>query len=352
MDILKKLFFLLFVFSFFLVTAEPEAAGAASGETVTKEIEYYTNNSSDKIDSQFPELIQEQGKMYRRKDITYKTVNQKKETIAEPVTKTVKSKVLKQSDIYNPDQTMEEDGITYHLQETTSEVVTKKKGSIHYLSSYTDYLSKDKADAAPAEKDITVTDPDTLVQYSGKGSKTGISKRTQWKDSYITIHFTGYDANRYQWNGMIVEKNEESPLKGYKSELLQSVGIYGSEMKNYKVGNIFWTGKAYRNQKGVLCRDAKAAIKKKISIYRVSYQGIHTEEDTKGMIYHSTYAGIRNRETGIINYQMKATALYELQEEKNIPVATITIGILLFLIVIIGVIHLIVFHRNGERKKT
>lgn len=348
---IKKLFFLLFVFSFFLVAVEPEAASAVSGETVTKEIEYYTNNSSDKIDDQFPELIQENGQMYRLQDVRYETVSEKKETIAEAVTKTVKSKVLKQSDVYNPVQTLEEDGITYTLQGTTSESVILEKGTIKQISGYQDYTSKSKADAAPAEKVITVSDPETGEEYSDKGSKVTVEKRTNWQDSYITIHFTGYDSGRFQWNGITVKKNVKNPLKGYQQELLKSVGVTAKQMKNYKVGTISWTGKAYRNKKGILCRDARAAIRKKTITYRVTYQGIYSSEDTMGVVYQTTYAGIRNRETGVIHYQMKATATYQVQPEtKSIPVAAITIGVLLVLVAIIGMINLICFHKKKRRE--
>ncbi len=348
---IKKLFFLLFVFSFFLVAVEPEAASAVSGETVTKEIEYYTNNSSDKIDDQFPELIQENGQMYRLQDVRYETVSEKKETIAEAVTKTVKSKVLKQSDVYNPVQTLEEDGIVYHLQESTSEIVTQKKGKTNQLNGYTDYFSKSQADAAPAVKKVTASDPDTQKEYTGNANKIAVEKRSEWENSYIDIHFTGYDAERYQWNGIMVEKNEQNPLKGYHKELLQSVGVTAGQMKNYKVGTISWTGKAYRNKKGILCRDARAAIRKKTITYRVIYQGIYSSEDTMGVVYQTTYAGIRNRETGVIHYQMKATATYQVQPEtKSIPVAAITIGVLLVLVAIIGMINLICFHKKKRRE--
>ncbi|MDE6851253.1 MAG: hypothetical protein K2J67_02030 [Lachnospiraceae bacterium] len=347
---IKKLYFLLFVSLLLFTVAEPGAVLAASGKAVTKEVEYYTNNSSDKIDDQFPELIQENGQMYRLQDVRYETVSEKKETIAEPVTKSVRSKVLKQSDVYDPAQTMEEDGIVYYLQESTSEVVTQKKGKTSQLNGYTDYFSKSQADSAPAVKKITASDPDTGEEYTGNASKIAVDKRTQWENSYIDVHFTGYDSERYQWNGIMVEKNKKNPLKGYKKELLQSVGVTAEQMKNYKVGQISWTGKAYRNEKGILCRDARATIRRKRNVYRVMYQGIYSQEDTMGVVYQATYAGIRNRETGVTNYQMKAVAEYQLEDLKEIPFTTITIGILLFIVAFVGIIHL-VYTRVKERRK-
>ncbi len=347
---IKKLCFLLFVSLFLLMVAEPGAVSAASGKAVTKEVEYYTNNSSDKIDGQFPELIQENGQMYRLQDVRYEMVSEKKETIAEPVIKTVKSKVLKQSDVYDPEKTMEEDGIVYHLQESTSEVVTQKKGKTSQLNGYADYFSKSRADAAPTVKKITASDPDTQEEYTGYANKIAVEKRSQWESSYIDIHFTGYDAERYQWNGIMVEKNEQNPLKGYHKELLQSVGVTAGQMKNYRVGQISWTGEAYRNEKGILCRDARATIRRKRNIYRVMYQGIYSQEDTMGVIYQTTYAGIRNRETGVTNYQMKAVAEYQPEDLKKIPDAVITIGVLLLLFAIVGTIYLIYVHGKERRK--
>ncbi len=347
---IKVLYFLLFVSSFFFTVVEPGAASGASGKAVTRYVVYYKNNSADKIDGQFPELIQENGQMYRLQDVRYKTVSEKKETVAEPVTKTVKHKVLNQTDVYEPERSIEEGGITLYLQESTSEMVTQKKGKIRQLHGYKDYFSKSQADAAPARKKITATDPDTREEYTGNAVKTGVDKRTQWENSYIDIHFTGYDAGRYQWNGIMVKKNEKSPLKGYHRELLQSVGVTAGQMKNYKVGEISWTGKAYRNEKGVLCRDARASVRRKRNIYRVSYQGIYTQEDTMGIVYRTTYAGIRNRETGVTNYQMKAVATYQPEDLKKIPVAVITIGILLLFAAIVGILNLIYRHGKKRRK--
>ena len=346
---IKKLYFLLFVFLSFEI-AEPEAVFAASGKAVTKEVEYYTNNSEDKLNDQFPELIQENGQMYRLQDVRYETVSETKETTAEPVTKTVKRKVL-QSDVYDPEQTIEEDGIVYHLQESTSEMVIQKKGKTAQLNGYSDYFSKSQADAAPAVKKITASDPDSGEEYTGNANKTAVDKRTRWENTYIDIHFTGYDSERYQWNGIMVEKNEQNPLKGYHKKLLQSVGVSAEQMKNYKVGQISWTGAAYRNAKGILCRDARATVRRKRSIYRVMYQGIYSEEDTMGIIYQTTYAGIRNRETGVTNYQMKAIAEYQPEDLKKIPVATITIGILLVLVAIIGIINLIYLHGKEKARQ-
>ena len=346
---IKKLYFSLFVLVL-LSIAEPGAVSAAPGKAITKEVEYFTNNSSDKIDDQFPELIQENGQMYRLQDVRYETLSEKKETIAEPVTKTVKSNVLKQSDIYDPERTVEEDGITLYLQESTSEVVTQKKGKTSQLNGYTDYFSKSQADAAPTVKKITASDPDTQEEYTGNANKIAVEKRSQWENSYIDIHFIGYDSDRYQWNGIMVEKNEQNPLKGYHKELLQSVGVTAGQMKNYKVGQISWTGESYRNEKGILCRDARATIRRKRNVYRVMYQGIYSQEDTMGVVYQTTYAGIRNQETGVTNYQMKAVAEYQPEDLKKIPDAVITIGVMLLLVAVLGIIYRIYDHGKERRK--
>ena len=177
-----------------------------------------------------------------------------------------------------------------------------------------------------------------------------MEKRSQWENSYIDIHFIGYDSDRYQWNGIMVEKNEQNPLKGYHKELLQSVGVTAGQMKNYKVGQISWTGESYRNEKGILCRDARATIRRKRNVYRVMYQGIYSQEDTMGVVYQTTYAGIRNQETGVTNYQMKAVAEYQPEDLKKIPDAVITIGVMLLLVAVLGIIYRIYDHGKERRK--
>lgn len=329
-----------------VLVALPGTVSASTGNLM-KTYEYTTQDQAEKVSDQFSKEIRENGKTYRLKNISYHVLSEKPVITQEPVSKTVKSGKLTKDAEYSPEETIEQDGVEYFLQDTVSRDVVLKKGSSRTVSGYTEYRSKSKADTAPAQKLISATDSKTGKVYSQTCSKVATSKRTEWENTSIRIRFIGYDAGSYKWNGITVKKNDKSPLKGYEKELLNSVGVSPGQMKNYRVGKIIWAGKAYRNANGVLCRDATAAVRKKVNIYRVSYRGMKTVEDTMGVVYTSTYAGIRQTETGSVNYQIRAQAEYEPEKEVPYLFIGLTAGILIAIVLMIGILFII---KKKEKK--
>ncbi|MCM1244612.1 MAG: hypothetical protein NC293_03100 [Roseburia sp.] len=321
----------------FFLLPHGAAYAASDGSTMTKEVEYQGEEKDKKADDYFPEKIVEDGSTWNLQGIRYETVTEKPVMVSEPVTEIVKSGVVNAGETYIPEETVTKDGITYQLSQTTENEVVTEEGYTQKVSGYSEYNSLAEAQSAPETKMVTATDRRTGKNITMKCSYDGITKRADtWEDTYIDITFVSYDADTFLWNKVTVPKNTKNPLKGYEKELLESVG---GNRKNYRIRNVSWNGKAYKNAKGVLCRKARAQVRKKVSHYRVNYSGKRKVEEVKGTVYTSVYTGLKETDSGKRNYTIRAVATYE--KQKRIPAAGITIGILLFLLIVVGIIFIL-----------
>lgn len=340
----KCLAVLMAVFLSFMLPGEAQAS--SSGSTITKEVEYLSKEKAQKADAWFQEKIIEDGKTWSLQGIDYEIVREEPVMISETVTETVKSRVIKEGETYLPEETITKDGITYNLSETTESEKVIEKGYVQNVTGYFDYHSLREAQAAPAVKMVTAEDRQTGETVTLRCGYEGITRRADtWEDTHIDITFVSYDADTFLWNKVTVLKNKKNPLEGYEKELLESVG---GNSKDYRIQNVHWSGKAYKNANGILCRNARAEVRKRIRHYRVNYRGERTAEDTKGTVYTSVYTGLKETDNGERTYTIKAVATYEKQTE--IPVMGITLGILLFLLVVIGIIFILKKKQSPEDK--
>ena len=335
-----------FVFFLVLLMLPGRTAGAAD-TAIQKEIEYQTTNEEEKRELELPETIRQDGTLYERGQITYQTVKETPVTEKITVTMQKKSNVIKDNENYLPEKTIEKDGITYTLLQTVKKKKTLEQGYVQKVTGYSSWETKTAAKNADATKSIPVKDRKTGKTVSVTCHKTGIQKTVDtWVNTYIDIVFIAYDADHFIWQNIIVKKNAKEPLKGYEKELLASVG--GNE-SNYRVGKISWTGKSYRNKNGVLCRKARAAVRKKTAHYRVNYTGSRKVKAVKGTVYKSTYIGEKERQTGKVTYTIKASAVYR-QQKKEVPVLALTVGIIFMIIMVIGILILLLKKRQKKEQ--
>lgn len=301
-------------------------------DSITRE---YSFTSTDKNEHEplgyFEKEIAENNVIYELKDITYKVVSEEPVFVEQEATTSTESEPIEFGTDYAPDEEVEKDGVVYTLDNTDREEVVIMSAYTQNVSGYTDYSNKTDAENAPATKVINTTNDKTGENVSLECNKTFMKtvKSPAWEDTYIDITFTSYNASEFIWNGITVKKNEDEPLKGYETQLIESVG---GNKSDYEVSKIYWTGKAYKNDKGVLCRDARADVRKRSYYYRVNYAGTIIVPETKGYVYKSIYKGLKKVESGETEYQIKATAVYEAKKTSIIPVITMGIIILAFLI--------------------
>lgn len=323
---------------------------AASADRIRKEIQYSTTDKEEKRETEFPEEIKEEGRTYRRGMVEYQVLKEEPVTEKKTVFLTKKSGELEPDEEYSPPQDITENGIRYGYLDQQKKMVTKRKGYTQTVTGFSPYGSRAGAQGAPATKRIRAVDPQTKEAVTVTCRKKGGVKKTAdtWEDTYIDIVFVAYDARHFIWNGIQVEKDEQDPLGGYEKELLESVG--GSEA-DHRVMRIRWNGKSYRDRNGVLCRRARADVRKRVSHYRVDYAGTRTVKADKRAVYTSTYAGEEETGTGEVRYTILAEASYE-AEESGMPAAiAITVGIVLSILAVAGTLFFLAKRKKQDRKE-
>lgn len=323
---------------------------AASADRIRKEIQYSTTDKEEKRETEFPEEIKEEGRTYRRGMVEYQVLKEEPVTEKKTVFLTKKSGELEPDEEYSPPQDITENGIRYGYLDQQKKMVTKRKGYTQTVTGFSLYGSRAGAQGAPATKRIRAVDPQTKEAVTVTCRKKGGVKKTAdtWEDTYIDIVFVAYDARHFIWNGIQVEKDEQDPLGGYEKELLESVG--GSEA-DHRVMRIRWNGKSYRDRNGVLCRRARADVRKRVSHYRVDYAGTRTVKADKRAVYTSTYAGEEETGTGEVRYTILAEASYE-AEESGMPAAiAITVGIVLSILAVAGTLFFLAKRKKQDRKE-
>lgn len=344
---LPLFFFLLFTAVFMLPGT---SARAAAADRIQKEMQYITADKEEKRDAEFPEKMEENGNKYQRGEITYQVLKEEPVTEMKTVILTKKSGKMKLDEEYTPAQEITEDGVAYRLQDLEKKVETLEKGYTQTVTGYSLYGSRAAAETAASTKKIRAVDPRTKKKVTVTCTKQGTVRKMadSWENTYIDIVFVAYDAAHFAWNGIVVEKNAKKPLQGYEKELLESVGGSGAD---YKVKNIRWTGRSYKNSDGVLCRRARADVRKKVSHYRVDYAGVRTVKAEKRVVYTSTYAGEKTEKTGEVRYTVRAETVYE-AEKSELPVAAfITVGILLGILAVAGTLFLLARRKKQNSEK-
>lgn len=300
--------------------------------SLIKELKFSTDNSSESKDQEFKETIKEGGKTYRLAGVSYETLDKTPVKIEKEVVKEIKSDPLPDGTAYEPAQTLEEDGIIYTLDHVKDDPETTEPYSQN-VTGYTDYDHAVTKASVPATKRITVKNNRTGENTTVTCQLQNVSPvaNTTWENTHIDIVFESYDSNVFRWNGITVSKNTSTPLKGYENQLLQSVG---ADTENYRVGKTYWTGDAYRDGSGVLCRNARADVQRNVQYYRANYSGSIQQAGEK--IYTAVYKGTETLESSTdYVYTMKAVATYELQNNTIYIVAAIGIFLLFLFIVLL-----------------
>lgn len=102
-----------------------------------------------------------------------------------------------------------------------------------------------------------------------------------WEDGFVfTVTFHTYEAGYYQLGDRLIPYNDEVPeLEGCGDLLLELAGL---SPEDYRVTYVRWSGEAYRDEDGSLCRDAAAFGQRRLRDYRVRYRGTAVFPARKG----------------------------------------------------------------------
>lgn len=234
------------IFSFFLVvvlllcgiTVEAKESTKTNKGSIVKEITFSTDDTVETLKKQkndyFPETIKVDGKQYRLKTVDYKVLDKTPISIEKEVQKVVDSDFIPAGTEYQPEDAIEDNGVTYKLDKVETEEKTADDTYIQTVTGYTDYDHAVSRSDVPATKNVTATNQRTGQQETVTCNLSSIDQigSSGWEDTYIDIVFESYDAQIFHWNGVTVTKDVSSPLAGYENNLLASVG---ADSSNYQV---------------------------------------------------------------------------------------------------------------------
>lgn len=336
----KKLLSLLLITTSVLCVAgcsgstSTEKADSAKN-TITKKIVFQTDDINESRDDEFEGVIKEDGKSYQLEKITYDLLEKSPKEVE--VTKNVESDILPMDQTYTPQETITEDGVTYTLVSTDTKESVLEEAYTQPVTGYTDYSYPISIGSAPATKDISVINARTGQQQTVTCSLTDVTRLSdEYEDTYIDIVYESYDADTFVWGDTLVSKNETTPEIN-NGQLLASVG---ADPNTYTVKNVYWTGQPYTDTSGVLCRNARADVQRKINYYRANYSGSINQEAINGIQYISTYTGLSADENSGYTYEIQATAHYTPQSGQTALIIA-GIGIFIFAVLIIVLLYLL-----------
>lgn len=262
------------------------------------------NSDSKEGTYEFDEKIEVNRVKYNLSTVDYNLISTQKKMVEGEVTHLEKSApVLKGSTVEFP-ETITVGDENFTLKEIRSIDTTEKHGQ--QVTQHTDYEYYVTKETVPQSKTVTVINEVTGLEETVECTLSDVSQQgSKWVNSHIDIKFSDYDSTAISWRGLyFANEPTETPLKGYESELLASVGLTAN---NGKILKTYWTSEAYtRNE--VVYREAKADIEKLVPVYRATYSGEILEDM---VIQEAVYIGRGMVETDEDEYTIEAVAYYE-----------------------------------------
>lgn len=321
-------------------TEEPE--GMKKGDLFIQK-KLFSTDTKEVGSDKFEGSITVDGERYILQEVKQEVVDQTPVKIETPEEITIDSEPMDTE--YKPEQTIEKDGVTYTLEKV--EEKEKQEVSNQTVTGYTDYDKAVTRASVPATKQVTVKDNQTGENKTVTCTLTDVTPLAEggWEDTHIDITFESYDSNVFRWNGVTVGKDTSTPLAGYENKLLQSVG---ADTSKYRVLRTYWTGQPYTDGNGVLCRNARADVQRKVSYYRANYKGVI--EHPERTVYTATYKGMKKIESeDEYTYTVKMTATYKL--DNSILSASGVAAIMGIALVLLLVVWILFVMRKKKKHK-
>lgn len=273
----------------------------ASGESF-EEVYTYLAGAED-IHRPCPEQIVQQGIFYRMEEVVYDAV---------PLTDTLitVSGNMRRTEEYIPEPVLEQDGISYVLQNTRQEewVESGRTRSVTVTRTFLkgqeipETIDTETKDTVTGET-IQVTVPRTEVQEDGAGWQQGGLE--------LPVTYLNYEngTGAYEIGGQMVSLIEDTPaFENYNEAILAQNHL---DPAFHRITDIGWEGDAYTNADGVLCRNAKAVGDVLVPRYRAVYQGDAAMPDLPMVRYINYYQSEAD------GYLVTARASYRRAEQEE-----------------------------------
>lgn len=171
-----------------------------------------------------------------------------------------------------PEEFTDEDGERFRLVSKTL-LEVPATGRRKRLSGEVIYREVSRDMEAPQTAQMEVWD-----EESGKTFEASLPLQSasfegeRWSGDFsFTVTFHTYGADYYRLGELVIPHDPEAPsLWAYRDGLLKELGK-GEE--DYRIESIDWDGEAYRDENGILCRDARASGSRRVWDCRAVYAG-------------------------------------------------------------------------------
>ena len=296
-------------------------------ENIYEEHQYKTENpDSDEAEGLFEKELKRDGITYRLSEIRTEVIEENPaETAGDTITITTTPFLEEKTESYQPEDTIERDGISYQLKDSILEKADIPAHEVPITKEVV-YEAVEGKDMIPSRISVSVTDDATGQQMEGIAEISGQEfGEERWEENFsfpVTFHEYGIEG---YWLGETVFKLEDDTpdFHGYEAELLAQIGVSNEE---YTVETVTWDGEAYEDSGGILCRNAVASGKKLVSDCKAVYQGTAVFREESGACYRLTYLKKEAESSGKTVYTMKATGVY-VPKKNHVAAVAAVIGL-------------------------
>ena len=189
------------------------------------------------------------------------------------------------------------------------------------------------------------TDTGNTVQVTLHKKSVSDTGEMQKKSVEFPIVFHRYDSEQFLINGKLVTVNRGDPpvLKEYFGDVKAESNYANS---NGEVTDIRWNSQPYTFN-GEALRNATATLTEAFKVYAVNYSDTVKLPDTEGYRAVLNYCTDVPKPTGIVTYEIEATANYYLVP-KDYTGVFVGIGILIMAVVFAAVLVVIVRKKKNQ----
>ncbi|SEU05928.1 hypothetical protein [Lacrimispora sphenoides] len=331
-------------------------AGIACAEETFIEItkEYRTSIKEEDGRSQFKEVYEKDGIVYRLKSVRTDNVE---EIYPGDIITYDSDPFVGNPEKYAPNEAVEKEGKRYALKTSElSKVLTKE--TTKYSEASILYEGVEYIDSLPEDAQVKVINEDLKQELNVTLPAVGFKEESACWDYNFTFPITvsGYDADSYMLGQ--TEISNRSPLIDHAILFLSYLNL---PSQYYEISSIEWDGDPV-SKDGEMIRNATARGRKFVKNIRGIYGGDVTFPSIEANAYHGTYIDAEaENQTEQIIYKKEITATYVRDGRKGfwnflkwLLANSVTMSILVILLIILLLLVIVkrVRKRSREKKKT
>lgn len=266
-----------------MTTPDTSTVQVEDGKFNLKNITYQTYSQDDDATKHLSNVTID-GAEYTVKSVTEPKYI-RKDSI-KPDTITYTSEVWKgDGEEQKPSDTMEQDGITYNLENLYKEE-SKSQERTELKNALVKYTGVEDSISIPESKAISFTDNDTKQEVTATlPLKSKEATEAYWDDSFqFDITVSGYNAESYMLGD--IEIPASAQLLDYKDKFIDILAL---SPEKYEINSIEWDGSAYEED-GLVKRKAVGKGRKLVQDIEALYEGEVTLPETVGYVWVADYA--------------------------------------------------------------